>query len=413
MNKIIRRPSPGSISLEDASAEGVRLMQRSTLALMRGQQALKLLHAKTAEAEEAARARPSTFEERLRLVSELGSAPAPKFKSLAENIFAIVVAESGGPIDPRLTRAPAGASATDGTAGGFLLEDQYSREMTALAYEGAWIAPMCDRRPTSKPLSALKIPGIDETSRADGSRFGGAFSWWAGEGTAPPTASLPRFKNLEMVTKKIIALLYGTDELMADAPLYEATIKRALIAEFGFKLDLGVLNGTGVGQPLGILNSSSLITVPKETGQASATIVGENINKMFKRLPAPSRYEAVWLANEDADEQLERLAGNPGTYIPAGVNGNVFPLLKGRPVLTIEQCPAVGAVGDLVLADLSKYVILDGGMNSAISLHVRFDSDQALLRFTMRVDGRPSFTTPISPYNGTLTRSPFIALGAR
>jgi HK97 family phage major capsid protein len=224
---------------------------------------------------------------------------------------------------------------------------------------------------------------------------------------------LPRFKNIEMLTKKIIALIFSTDELMADAPLYEATIRRALIAEFGFKLDLGVLRGTGAGQPLGILNSTALITVAKETGQASATVVGENVNKMWKRLPAPSRYEAVWLANEDIDEQLERLGGNPGTYIPAGVNGNVFPLLKGRPVLTIEQCPAVGTVGDLVLADLSKYVILDGGMNSAISLHVRFDSDQALLRFTMRVDGKPSFATPITPYNGTLTRSPFVCLGAR
>jgi HK97 family phage major capsid protein len=413
MNKIVRRPSPGSISLEDASAEGVRLMQRSTLALMRGQQALKLLHAKTAEAEEAARARPSTLEERVRRVSELGGAPAPKFKSLAENIFAIVVADSGGPVDPRLIRAPAGASASDGTAGGFLLEDVYSQELTALAYEGSVIAQFCDRRPTSKPLSAVKIPGIDETSRVDGSRFGGAIAWWSGEGTAPPTASLPRFKNIEMLTKKIIALIFSTDELMADAPLYEATIRRALIAEFGFKLDAGVLSGTGAGQPLGIINSQSLITVPKETGQAAGTVVSENINKMWKRLPAPSRYEAFWLANEDIDEQLEKLAGNPNTYIPAGVNGNPFPLLKGRPVLTIEQCPVVGTVGDLVLADLSKYVILDGGMNSAISLHVRFDSDQALLRFTMRVDGRPSFTTPIAPYNGSLTRSPFVALAAR
>lgn len=417
MNKIIRRPSP--ISLEDTSNEGVRHMHRATLALMRGQRALKLLEAKTDAAEEAAARvrspRANTVEERIRRANEIaGNAPSrPKFKSLTENVIAIVTASRGGPVDPRLERAPAGANATDGPAGGFLLEDQWSQELTALAYEGAWVAPFCDRRPTSKPLSALKIPGIDETSRADGSRFGGAISWWAGEGTAPPLASLPRFKNLEMLTKKIIALIYGTDELITDAPLYEATIKRALIAEFGFKLDLGVLSGTGEGQPLGILNSTALITVPGETGQTAGTINRANVNKMWKRLPAPSRYEAVWLANEDADEQLEQLAGNPNTYIPAGVYGNVFPLLKGRPVLTIEQCPAVGTVGDLVLADLSKYVILDGGMNSAISLHVRFDSDQALLRFTMRVDGRPSFTTPISPFNGTLTRSPFIALGAR
>jgi hypothetical protein len=52
-------------------------------------------------------------------------------------------------------------------------------------------------------------------------------------------------------------------------------------------------------------------------------------------------------------------------------------------------------------------------MKSAMSLHVRFDTDQALLRFVMRVDGKPSFTTPITPYNGSLTRSPFVCLGAR
>jgi hypothetical protein len=34
-------------------------------------------------------------------------------------------------------------------------------------------------------------------------------------------------------------------------------------------------------------------------------------------------------------------------------------------------------------------------------------------RFTMRIDGKPGFASPITPYNGGATRSPFIALGAR
>jgi HK97 family phage major capsid protein len=125
--------------------------------------------------------------------------------------------------------------------------------------------------------------------------------------------------------------------------------------------------------------------------------VRENVNKMWKR----------------ADEQLEALGGNPGTYIPAGVYGNEYPLLKGRPVLTIEQCPTLGTSGDLVLADLSKYIIVDGGLNTMLSFHVLFDSDEVSFRFTMRVDGKPSFTTPITPYNGSLTRSPFVALQSR
>jgi HK97 family phage major capsid protein len=358
--------------------------------------------------------RPSTLDERIRRVNDLTGTtfPAPKFASLAENIIAIVTAERGGPVDPRLVRASAGANINDPTAGGFLIEEQYSQELVALAYEESLIADLCDRRPTSKPLAAVKIPGIDETSRADGSRYGGVIAYWGDESKSTPT-TLPRFKNIEFSARKIIALVFGTDELLADAPMFEAHVKRALRAEFGFKLDLSVVSGSGVGQPLGILNSPALITVPKETGQAVGTIVSENVNKMWKRLPAPSRYGAVWIANEDADEHLERLAGNPGTYIPAGVNGNKFPLLKGRPVVTVEQCPVVGTAGDLILADLDHYVIVDGGMKSAMSLHVRFDTDQALLRFVMRVDGKPSFTTPITPYNGSLTRSPFVCLGAR
>ena len=37
--------------------------------------------------------------------------------------------------------------------------------------------------------------------------------------------------------------------------------------EFGFKIDDVILNGTGSGQPLGILNSPALVTVEKKTGR--------------------------------------------------------------------------------------------------------------------------------------------------
>jgi HK97 family phage major capsid protein len=86
--------------------------------------------------------------------------------------------------------------------------------------------------------------------------------------------------------------------------------------------------------------------------------VGCNAGKGARVFPAPSRRKAVWLACEHADEQLEKLGGNPGTYIPSGVNANEFPLMKGRPVITVEQCPTLGTTGDLILADLNHYVIV-------------------------------------------------------
>lgn len=335
-----------------------------------------------------------------------------RFGSLAENIIAGVKAARGERPDARLERAPAGADITDPTAGGFLVQTNFSQEIIAGAYGEARVAGLCDRRLTSKPLADVRIPGIDETSRADGSRFGGVVSYWGDEATQV-AKSKPRWKNLNLSTRKLIAFVAGTNELISDAPMFDAHLKQVVPAELGFKLDLAVLSGSGAGQPLGMLSSQALISVAKETGQASGTIVRENVNKMWKRLPAPSRYGAVWLANEDVDEQLEQLAGNPVTYISAGVNGNEYPLLKGRPVLTIEQCPTLGTPGDLVLADLSKYIIVDGGINTMLSFHVLFDSDEVSFRFTMRVDGKPSFTTPITPYNGSQTRSPFIALGSR
>ena len=49
----------------------------------------------------------------------------------------------------------------------------------------------------------------------------------------------------------------------------------------------------------------------------AGSIFKENVNKLWKRLPAPSWRNAVWLANEDADEQFENLGGNWDTKIPS------------------------------------------------------------------------------------------------
>jgi HK97 family phage major capsid protein len=97
------------------------------------------------------------------------------------------------------------------------------------------------------------------------------------------------------MAQKLIAIAYGTGELMRDAPMFDAHIRRIFGLEIGWKLDLAVIAGTGAGTPLGILESPALISVAKETGQAAATITGNNIAAMWKCLPAPSRKSAVWL----------------------------------------------------------------------------------------------------------------------
>jgi HK97 family phage major capsid protein len=90
--------------------------------------------------------------------------------------------------------------------------------------------------------------------------------------------------------------------------------------------------------------------------------------------------------------------------------------IKGRPVLPIEQCAAIGDKGDIVLADFGSYLLADkNGMQMASSMHIMFLYDEMAFRITYRLDGQPVRDKAITPYKGTSGRtlSPFVTLAAR
>jgi HK97 family phage major capsid protein len=141
---------------------------------------------------------------------------------------------------------------------------------------------------------------------------------------------------------------------------------------------------------------------------------------MYSRLFARSYPNAVWIANQNIIPQLFKmvLAGASSdvpVYLPAGgASGKPFDTLFGKPILFIEQASSIGDVGDLLLVDLSQYLMIDkGGLKTASSIHVRFDYDETCFRFVYRVDGQPSWSSALTPYKGTQTQSPYIALAAR
>ena len=170
--------------------------------------------------------------------------------------------------------------------------------------------------------------------------------------------------------------------------------------------------------PLGIINSGALITIAKDAGQTTKTISASNIEAMWAALPVPAHRRAVWLAHELAEKQLTGLAAPvPPTatalYMPQGTGGNEFPLLKGRPLLAIEQAKPIGTPGDIILADLTQYGLVDAGMRANLSMDVDFISDQGVFRFVWRVDGKPLWSSSVTSYSDSTQRSPFVALAER
>jgi len=257
-----------------------------------------------------------------------------------------------------------------------------------------------------------------ETSRVNGSRHGGLRAQWVSEGGTIPD-SMPRTRDISLKLNKLAVVVYLTDELREDGgPAVEQYVNRKVAEEMEFALGDVIINGVGVNQMLGILNSPALLSITKESGQLATTIVTENVDKMWARRLAGGDY--IWLTNQDTHPQLSALSrgvGAAGELVynpPGGVSGTPYATLKGAPILETEFNATLGTVGDLVLADLSQYITISkGGVVQAVSMHVAFLTDQMALRFTMRVDGRPAWHAPITPYKGSNTQSPFVALATR
>ena len=324
--------------------------------------------------------------------------------------------------DPEL-RAPTGLSEGIPSLGGFLVQKDFTNDLFTKAHQASIVYDKTRKITISGRSNGLKIPGIDEVSRADGSRSGGIRGYWLEEAGAK-TASKPKFMLVELNLHKLIGLCYATDELLEDTTALESIVRQGFIDEFAFKLDDAVIRGTGVGQPLGILNAPALVSVT--AGSSSGTIVASDIVDVYRRMFPASLARAEWFANINCLDYLVGMNTTTLTTATGGADGSPVWLpanqlagiphqtLMGKPIRYIEQASSIGTAGDMILADLSQYVtITKGGMQSASSIHVQFTNDETVFRFVFRVDGQPLWQSPLTPYKGSDTLSPFVTIATR
>jgi HK97 family phage major capsid protein len=340
------------------------------------------------------------------------------FNTFGEQLRAIANYRPGNSPDPRLIaiQNASGANEAIPSEGGFLVQQDFAAEILKDTYKTSVLAPLCRKVNISANSNGIKMNGVDESSRANGSRWGGVQAYWADE-AATVTASKPKFRQINLSLNKVMALYYATDELLQDAAAMDSVMRQAFAEELGFKVDEAIFLGDGAGKPLGFMKSGSLVTVPKEAGQVADTIVHENISKMWARMFARARNSAVWLINQECEPQLEAMAiaiGTGGTLSPLAIEYMTKGTIKGRPVIPVEQASALGDLGDIVLADMGGYLLADkSSMQFAASMHVQFLYDEMAFRVTYRVDGQPARDKALTPYKGASTLSSFVTLAER
>ncbi|HEX2826061.1 MAG TPA: phage major capsid protein [Burkholderiales bacterium] len=347
------------------------------------------------------------------------SAGSGGFRDEAEFFMCVMRASAqGGRVDPRLVANAPTTYGQEGVGadGGFAVPPDFRENIVQKVMGEDSLLSRTDQMTTSS--NAITVPADQTTPWQE---TGGIQAYWESE-AGQKQQSKPSLSGLTVKANKIIALVPLTDELLEDAPAMASYVNRKAPEKIDYKVNAAIIAGTGVGMPMGILNSPGTVTVAAESGQVADSIVYDNIVNMYGRLPAQSKRRAVWLANADIETQLMKMKfpgsdANPvPVYLPpGGLSASPYGTLLGRPIITSEAMPALGDAGDLVLADLSQYlsVVKAGGIRQDVSIHVFFDYDVTAFRFVLRVGGQPWWNAPIERTNGQASRAFFVKLGAR
>lgn len=340
------------------------------------------------------------------------------FRNEAEYLRAVMHASAkGGQMDPRLIANAPTTYGQEGVGadGGFAVPPDFRTQIVSKVLGEDSLISRTDQMTTSS--NSITIPR-DETTPWQ--TTGGIQTYWESE-AGQKTQSKPALTELTVKANKLVALVPLTDELLEDAPSMAQYVGRKAPEKMDFAINNAILNGTGVGQPLGILNSAGTVVVAAESGQAADTIRHLNINNMWGRLAASAKRNAVWVMNSDVEAQLGTLSFRDGTstpvpiYIPpGGLSGSPYGTLMGRPVITSEACPAIGDQGDIMVGDFSQYLsVTKGGVRQDVSIHLWFDYDVTAFRFVMRVGGQPWWNSPIARTGAQSSRGFFVTLAAR
>lgn len=363
------------------------------------------------------------------------------FENMAEFLNAVRAADGPGHVrDSRLKtglrNAATGANEKTDVDGGYLIPPEYADGILDFVKEQSVLYPQVRRvQIEGNRLVEIYLDQKDLKPGPSGSRHGGILAYWKSEADQY-TAVKAKFAERTTQVDKLTAYCPVTEEMLQDYPAIESVLNDLVAREFAFKVDCAIINGTGTGnEPIGLLASgnSALVTVSKEAEQ-TALITTENILKMYNGLIAQQRANAAWYINQDLElllmqtlmptgsikttgaESVEKIAGTFGVplYTPPGAYGNEYATMLGKRVIPLEHCATAGEKGDIILADMSQYLIVERtGVVRQSSVHVRFDYDETVFKFTWRLGGRPDWPTAIKGRYTEQARSPYVVLEKR
>lgn len=327
---------------------------------------------------------------------------APQGTAGWNNEFEFFQAVARKMFDPRLIQNATAGSEGVGTDGGFAVPPAYIARLLDEALGMELIRPRATVLPVGNSNIA-NVPAWDDLDHSSGDVAGLEGVWLAEGGTA--TRQTAKIRPLSIRANRCAIYTSITNELLADAPTFMQAFRSKLVEVIAWTLDFSFLRGSGVGQPLGILSSPSLITISADSGQQASTVTYSNIKNIYSRLYPRGRMNAIWIAHMDVLPFLLSMFatdGSTSSLYPVLTQGTTTDFnLLGRPIFFSEHCPQLGSPGDIGLYDLSRYLIVMRQQASVEASNAPgWLSGETDLRVTLRANGQDSWNEPFSPRAG-------------
>ncbi len=293
-----------------------------------------------------------------------------------------------------------------GEEGGLMVPSQFRPEIFKIDPDTALVRPRATVIPAGSPPDAeITFPVLNQSTNM----YGGITMYKVAEGVST-TESDAKLKDVSMKPNGVGGHVEITNKLLRNWQAAGSFITTQMQGARTYYEDMQFMSGNGVGGPTGFLGHKSNIKVNR--GTANQISYTDTVNMLARILMRGGNY--VWITSQTTIPQLATLAdaGNNNIWHASAAAG-MPTTLHGIPVLFHERVPALGTMGDLMLVNLSYYLIKDGsGPYVRVSDQVRFLQDKTIFQVIWNIDGKPWLDAPIKLEGGAAanTVSPFVIL---
>jgi HK97 family phage major capsid protein len=330
-------------------------------------------------------------------------------KGFGEQLLAVRAAATTGRVDPRLmvNAVTTWAGETVGADGGFALAPDFVQGIMSLVTPPDSFVRALNPLPTQSDL--ITIPKDEDAPWA----ATGVTAAKTAEGIAI-TASKIAVKQTKVVMHGIKSLVHVDEKSLRDMAFLAAYVQRKMGEKIRWKVENYIINGTGEGEPLGMLNAPGRHAVTAAAGTSTGTALSAFDLGLMEAtaLQGPGGF---WICHPLIKAQIRNLntgSGGYPLYQSDFRNGATVDTLLGYPCFCSPACKAYDTEGDIFFVKPDGYFLAfeASGIQSATTIAFAFDQNLQSFRSTLYMGGAPSLSAPVLLPDATNYQSNIVTL---